>query len=172
VLKALRRKQAVEARSIRVCALLLVSAGIVRPGYAQKPSPAAQVVLVARMHDTFSVHLSETTQGTLTREAQPLAAFLTFQITEHLIPGTTITSACLITKPGAGRVVLANASSPISAREDAADSACDGIFHFNLRQRIENLEHNLERPARKTTTTKNQPPLPPDSRLDIFFSAL
>jgi len=162
----------VEVRFLRVCVLLLASAAIVRPGYAQKSSPAAQVVLVARMPDTFSVHLPDATQESLRHEAEPLAAFLAFQATEHLIPGTTITSACLITKPGAARAVLAKTGSPTTAQEDAADSTCDGIFHFNLRERLKNLEHNLERPARKTTTTKNQPPLPQDSRLDIFFSAL
>lgn len=154
-----------EARAIRACALLLANTAIVQPAYAQRPSPPAQVVLIARMPDTFSVRLPEAASEARAHEIDSLATLLAFQTVEHLIPGTTITSACLITKPGVGREILANAGSLSTGREDAADSICNGGFHYNLREQIDHLDQ-------KVSAIKNRAPLFHETRLDIFFSAL
>lgn len=164
MLIALRGEPAVKDRAIRACALLFATAVIVRPAHPQTPSRSAQVVLIAHMPDAFSVYLPEAAQE-LRQGTEPLAASVAFQTVEHLIPGATVTSACLIARPRGGHVVLADTGSPITARDDAADSTCDGVFRDNLAERIARLKQVIG-------AVKNQVPRFQDARLDIFFSAL
>lgn len=164
MLIALRGKPAVKDRAIRACVLLFATAVIVRPVYPQTPSRSAQVVLIARMPDAFSVHFLEAAQETR-QEMEPLSTAVAFQTVEHLIPGTTVTSSCLIARPRGGHAVLADTDPPITVREGAADSTCDGIFRDNLPERIARLKQAI-------SAVKNQESRFQDARLDIFFSAL
>lgn len=163
MLLVLRGKPVVKDRVIRACALLFATA-VMRPAYPQTPSRSGQVVLVARMPDAFSVHLPEATQET-GQGTEPLSTSAAFQTVEHLIPGTTVTSSCLIATPQGRHVVLADADSPITAREGVADSTCDSIFRDNLPERIARLRQVI-------SAVKNQESRFQDVRLDIFFSAL
>ena len=154
-------------QAARVCAFLLVSAAWAWPASAQKVSRSAQVVLIVRIPDTFTVHWPGKIHRVQPQRADSAVGIIHFPFTGHLLPGTSITAACLLDNQAAGLGIV-----PASAGGEETyhfvrtgsgrASPCNGTFFKVLPGPDGKLSADIFASARRIHA----------ARLDIYFSAI
>lgn len=150
--------------------LALWIAGFSACAYAQDRSVSqrSQVVLIARLPDTFAVNSQDAASLTGTQQRGP-SAEVTLRAVGHLTTGTSATTACFvrtvgsITSSAVSRTRSLSSVRSVSSSAAGGGPACDGIFRI-LKGPADLIAIETQDP---TSTDRRTP-----GRLDVIFSIL
>lgn len=138
MVKVVLRAMVGESRVVRwaVCMWVLWMAGFSACAYAQDRSASrhSQVVLIARLPDTFAVNSQDATASVAATGLGGYWVTIALHSVGQLIPGTNATTACSVSAPGQPTPLAISRTRlqpELNVRNTlAVESGCDGIFRI------------------------------------------
>lgn len=151
---------------ICMCALWMVGCSACAYAQSGSASQRTQVVLIARLPDTFGVNSKDAIVSATSTPQGESSAAITLHAVGQLISGTSATTACFVRNSGQAKVPAVSPTLRLSSERNVPDtpvveSSCNGSFRL-LAGPADSIAIETQDLRRADAATHD--------RLDVFFS--